>query len=347
MPDSMKSRIYEQLSTEKEPAGYSGKIPWIVQQQVAATNGIHYLNSIGLLEEYPIPEIPVEPNGENNILLDIGCGWGRWLTAADRKKFIPIGIDLRLEFCEVARKVVQQNGGNAYTVVADLQQLPFQNEVFDLVWSFSVIQHTHITRLTNCLEEIRRILKLSGYCFLEFPNKNGIRNYFGPASASNNMDFESWDVRYYNPDEYKKIFNHYFDNFEYSVHSALGIGILPGDLQYARGLKNKGIISVSRLLTHVAGWIKPLKAYADSIYIKAFKNGKQEQTAANMAVFMNSHLINPGNNLNLIPLLHCPRSGFPLVLSDDQSELICQKAALAYPVHNTIPILVSSEARSL
>jgi 2-polyprenyl-3-methyl-5-hydroxy-6-metoxy-1,4-benzoquinol methylase len=99
----MKARIYEKLATASEPANYSGRIPWIVQQQVAATNGIHYVNSIGTLTEYPIPEIPVEPDGKNNLLLDIGCGWGRWLTAASSKNFITVGIDIRLEFCEVAR----------------------------------------------------------------------------------------------------------------------------------------------------------------------------------------------------------------------------------------------------
>jgi ubiquinone/menaquinone biosynthesis C-methylase UbiE/uncharacterized protein YbaR (Trm112 family) len=343
----MKSRIYEKLSTETEPLNYSGKIPWIVQQQVAATNGIHYLNSIGLLKEYPIPEIPVDPDGKNNLLLDIGCGWGRWLTAAAAKNFIPVGIDIRLEFCEVARKVVQQNGGNAYTVVADLQQLPFQNDVFDLVWSFSVIQHTHYNRLTSCLHEIRRILKEQGYCFLEFPNKNGIRNYFGPASSPNNMDFESWDVRYYSPFEYKKIFENYFDNFSYSIHSALGIGILPGDIKYARGLKNKTVISVSRGLTLMAGLIKPLQAWADSIYIKAEKNGNQDLLPGYIDTFLHSHLENPENNLNIIPLLACPKSGYPLVLSDDHTELICQKAAIAYPIHDSIPILVTSEARSI
>jgi ubiquinone/menaquinone biosynthesis C-methylase UbiE/uncharacterized protein YbaR (Trm112 family) len=343
----MKSRIYEKLSTEKEPPGYTGKIPWIVQQQVAATNGIHYLNSIGLLQEYPIPEIPVESKGPNNLLLDIGCGWGRWLTAAGRKNFIPVGIDIRLEFCEVARIVAKENGGNAYTVVADLQQLPFEKDIFDLVWSFSVIQHTHFNRLTSCLQEIQRILKPQGYCFLEFPNKKGLRNHFGPASSPNNMDFESWDVRYYSPSEYKKIFDNYFDNFSYSIHSALGIGILPGDLKYARGLKNKAIISTSRALTQIAGWIKPLKEYADSIYIRAVKNGNPEQATDNIERFLKSHLENPENNLNIVPLLVCPRSGHPVILSDDKSELICQKAALAYPVHNSIPILVSSEARSL
>jgi SAM-dependent methyltransferase/uncharacterized protein YbaR (Trm112 family) len=344
---SINERIYEKLRTEPEPDNYSGRIPWIVQQQIGATNGVHYVDTIGKLQEYPIPEIPVGEGRNNQLLLDIGCGWGRWLVASSRKNFIPVGIDLRLEFCEIARQVVSENGSHAYTVVADLQELPFQDQSFDVVWSFSVIQHTHYDRLINCLREIRRILNGDGYCFLEFPNKNGFRNRLGPASSSNNMEFESWDVRYYTPDEYRKIFLEFFGHFEFSTHSMLGIGILPGDLKYAKGLKNKAIISVSRLLTELANVVRPLKEYADSIYIKADKKGSPSGPAELSKIFLQQHAINPAENLNIVHLLRCPRSGHPLFVSEDRTELICQQAGLAYPVRNTIPIMVSSESRSL
>ena len=344
---TMKDRIYEKLATQPEPPGYAGKIPWIVQQQISATNGIHYKDTIGFLNEYPIPEIPVDPAGPDNLLLDIGCGWGRWLVAASNKKYIPIGIDLRLEFCETARSVVQDHGGNAYTVVADLQQLPFQENVFDVVWSFSVIQHTHYNRLISCLEQIERTLKSGGYCFLEFPNKNGLRNRFGPAKTPNNMDFDSWDVRYYSPAEYQKIFSEFFDNFQFYNHSALGIGILPGDLKYAKGFKNKTVIGLSRMLSRFVETIKPLKAISDSIYIKSVKHAGDNDSADQNIQFLKAHRINPGNNLNILSLLRCPRSGTALQLSEDKSELISREAGLAYPVKNQIPIMVSSEARTL
>lgn len=343
---SINERIYEKLRTEPEPADYTGKIPWIVQQQIGATNGIHYVDTIGKLQEYPIPEIPIAKGKPNQLLLDIGCGWGRWLVASSRKNFIPVGIDLRLEFCEIARQVVSDNGSNAYTVVADLQELPFLDNVFDVVWSFSVIQHTHYDRLMRCLAEIRRILNSEGYCFLEFPNKKGFRNRFGPASVPNNMQFESWDVRYYTPEEYKEIFLEIFERFEFSTHSMLGIGILPGDLKYAKGIKNKTIIAVSRLLTEFSNIVKPLREYADSIYIRAEKKAGVEMALSSKS-FLEKHALNPSDNLNIVSLLRCPKSGFPLVLSQNRDKLICEKAGIFYPVRNSIPIVVSTEAGPL
>jgi ubiquinone/menaquinone biosynthesis C-methylase UbiE/uncharacterized protein YbaR (Trm112 family) len=344
----MKDRIYEKLIVEPEPAGYKGKIPWVVQQQVAATNGIHFLNSIGELNEYPIPEIPVSEGGPGKLLLDIGCGWGRWLVAAFRKNYIPIGIDIRLEFCETSRTVIRDNGGSGYAVVADLQQLPFQNNSFDTIWSFSVIQHTHYKRLVSCLSEIERTLNVGGYCFLEFPNSKGFRNRFGPASKPNNMNFESWDVRYYSPQEYREIFSKYFDNFQYHNHSALGIGILPGDLKYTRGFKNRSLVGLSRALSKIADLIQPLKQFSDSIYIKASKSGhSQMSTSEKLSAFLAAHQLNPADNLNIVHLLQCPASHTALRLSEDRAELISREAGLAYPIVNQIPILISSEAKTL
>ncbi len=347
-PETVRERIYERLDTRPQPAQYTGKIPWIVQQQIAATNGIHFLNTIGTLSEYPIPEIPVpHASKSGELLLDIGNGWGRWLVAAANKDYIPVGIDIRLEFCETARKVLEANGKNGYSVVADLQNLPFLNNVFNVVWSFSVIQHTHLDRFTRCLSHVERILADNAYCYLEFPNRNGIRNRFGPASKPNSSDFDSWDVRYYTPEEYEKIFRVFFDNYKYYNHSVLGIGILPGDAKYAKGLKNKAIIGASRALSNLAELIPPMKSIADSIYIKSVKHGVADNISADAKkTFQASHVLNPADNLNIVHLLRCPVSGEAVQLSDDRTEVISRFARLAYPVKNNIPIMIASEARS-
>ena len=168
-----REKIYEKLEYKKQPKNYSGKLAWLIQQQIAATNGKHYTDKIGKLNDYPVYELPV-PEVENGLMLDIGTGWGRWLIAGYNKGYIPNGVDIRIEFCETALTTLKASNKNGYVVVADVKDLPFKSNIFDLVWSFSVIQHTHKTRLINCLQQINRIIKPDGYTFLEFPNSKGI-----------------------------------------------------------------------------------------------------------------------------------------------------------------------------
>lgn len=338
-----KGKIYEKLDYTAKPEGYTKKLSWIVQQQIAATNGIQYIDRIGKLSDYPVYELPVNKT-TNGLMLDIGNGWGRWLLAGANKGYVPVGIDIRLEFCQTALNTLHANEKNGYSVVADLKELPFKNNVFDLVWSFSVIQHTHKERMISCLKHIKRILNGDGFAMLEFPNKNGIRNYFGPAKkySSSANDYNSWDVRYYSVKEYKNIFLDIFQNFQFKVHSALGIGVLKEDLKYV-SFKNKILCGASLLLTGVFKLISPLKKFADSIYITVNKKS-DEKNAIAVEQFLKAHNADPKNNLNIVYLLQCPITGENVSISEDEKFIITSNSEIKYPVKNNIPILIRSEA---
>ncbi|MBF13463.1 MAG: tetraacyldisaccharide 4'-kinase [Legionellales bacterium] len=49
----------------------------------------------------------------------------------------------------------------------------------------------------------------------------------------------------------------------------------------------------------------------------------------------------------LLNLLRCPETGAPLVMSKDNTELICHANKLAYPIVDGIPILLTHRARSI
>lgn len=49
----------------------------------------------------------------------------------------------------------------------------------------------------------------------------------------------------------------------------------------------------------------------------------------------------------LLELLVCPLTKGPLTYDQEKSELISQKARLAYPVRDGIPIMLPSEARAI
>jgi uncharacterized protein YbaR (Trm112 family) len=67
--------------------------PW-VNEEIAATNGMIYLPVQGKLTEYPIPAIRL-PRGNGQLLLEIGCSWGRWCIAAAQAGYRPVASILR------------------------------------------------------------------------------------------------------------------------------------------------------------------------------------------------------------------------------------------------------------
>ena len=52
-------------------------------------------------------------------------------------------------------------------------------------------------------------------------------------------------------------------------------------------------------------------------------------------------------DINLLRVLVCPKTHTRLVFDDTKLELISKAAGLAYPIRNSIPILLETEARKL
>jgi ubiquinone/menaquinone biosynthesis C-methylase UbiE/uncharacterized protein YbaR (Trm112 family) len=340
-----RTKIYEKLSYIVQPDNYNSEVPWLIQCQISATNGKHYSSNIAQLQQIPTFELPIKPS--KGLMLDIGCGWGRWLSAGYDKGFIPIGIDIRLEFCKTSLETLKLQNKNGYAIVADLECLPFKDNVFDFIWSFSVIQHTHFYRLNSCLKNINRLLNVNGFTKLEFPNRKGIHYRFLKFKNFDmqNDDINSWDVRYYSIKEYKKIINAFLSNFSYENHSFLGIGILKEDLKYLNGKKYL-LTLLSLFLSKITNFFPVLTKISDSIYITANKksiSGENISDSISISEFLKKHSENPSNNLNLISLLRCPITKSNLELHENKF-LINSFKSWKYPIIDGIPILIKSEA---
>ena len=311
-----------------------------MKAEISGTNGIHYADRVNKMKTYPEYELPVpKARKRNSIMLDIGSGWGRWLVAGSRKYYIPIGLDVKFEHAQATLKSLRDYNLNGYVVVGDLQNIPFQENVFDLVWSFSVIQHAHYEKLVSCVEHLNRILAKSGKAILEFPNKTGLRNKIKYGHVENDMDINSLHVRYYTIREYKEIFRKHFDEVKTSVHSFLGIGVLPEDMKYV-SMKNKPLVAISLISTFFARIIPGLKYFADSIYVKTEKPSAEQNTR--IGHFLKHHWLR--ENLNVVYLLQCPISGGSVYLSKDAQYIISDKAGVKYPVIEEIPIMLKKAA---
>ena len=86
------------------------------------------------------------------LVLDVGCGMGRFAEVATRWGAQVVGIDLSL-----ASEVAAQNlsDRNAAIFQADVFQLPFAPGSFDFIYSIGVLHHS-----PNCEEAVRVLPKL-------------------------------------------------------------------------------------------------------------------------------------------------------------------------------------------
>ncbi len=100
---------------------------------------------------------------------------GRWSIAAAKKGYCVIGMDPSLGAVAAARRVAKQCNVNANFVVGDARYLPFQKDVFDIAYSYSVIQHFSKQDARKTFVEIGRALKSDGTALIQMPTVFGLR----------------------------------------------------------------------------------------------------------------------------------------------------------------------------
>jgi ubiquinone/menaquinone biosynthesis C-methylase UbiE len=96
-------------------------------------------------------------------VVDLGCGTGgQTITLAQHASGIITGIDLFPGFIDIFNRNAERLGLNDRVkgVVGSMEELPFQEEEFDLIWSEGAIYNIGFERGLN---EWRRFLKVGGY----------------------------------------------------------------------------------------------------------------------------------------------------------------------------------------
>lgn len=235
-----------------------------VRNVIGATNGSLYGHLVGRLTEYPIPVLRLPP-GNGKLFLEVGCNWGRWCIAAARQGFRPIGIDPSLKSIRAANRVARQLGIEAIFLVADARFLPFREEIFDQVFSYSVLQHLSRENVAITLAEIRRVLKRSARALVQMPNVFGIRCLYHQARRGfrEGQDFE---VRYWRPSELLSAFEAKIGPSELSVDGYFSLNVQPSDARLMPA-RYRAIIQTSEVLRKTSRAVPLLARVADSLYV--------------------------------------------------------------------------------
>lgn len=243
-----------------------------VQKVIAATNGNLYVPLIDKLNAYPIPKIRL-PKGSGQLLLDIGCNWGRWSISAAQAGYKAVGIDPSLEAILAAREVAEELG---YTesvefLVADARYLPFNDNVFDVVFSYSVRQHFSKENVHVTLAQISNILKPQGLCLIQMPNIYGVRSSYNNRKPEMHDERNIFRVRYWSIEELKEVFSRHIGESKLSVDGFFGLGIQFSDISILP-LHYKAVVFSSEILRQLSLLFPPMLHLADSVYIASTKN---------------------------------------------------------------------------
>jgi SAM-dependent methyltransferase/uncharacterized protein YbaR (Trm112 family) len=235
-----------------------------VKNSIGATNGGLYKHLVGNLTEYPIPRLRL-PEGQGRSFLEVGCNWGRWCIAASRLGYHVVGIDPSLKSIRAARRVAKQLGIEATYVVADGRYLPFRDQSFDHVFSYSVLQHLSRENTTTTLVEIRRALRVGGSALIQMPNVFGVRCLYHQFRRGfrETRDFE---VRYWRPQELLAAFARNIGPSQLSVDGYFSLNVQPSDLHLLPA-RYRALVRASEALRSISAAVPLLAKVADSLYV--------------------------------------------------------------------------------
>jgi SAM-dependent methyltransferase len=233
-----------------------------VRRSIVKTHGNLYRGAT--LTRYPIPPFPL-PDGRGRALLDLGCNWGRWTVAAARAGWRPTGVDRAKKAIGAARRVAEQLRIDVEYVVGDARALPFEDDRFDAVFSYSVLQHLSKADVRTVVDEIGRVLRPGGSVWIEMPNARGLLNLTRQARRGFSPG-EDQDVRYWTIDELSETFGR-LGPVSVSADGFLTINPQPGDLDLLRPIP-RGVVRTSEALRRASRRLPFLVAVADSVIVQ-------------------------------------------------------------------------------
>ena len=94
-----------------------------------------------------------------SMVLDVGCGSGLFFREVAAKSEMVLGVDISRKLMLKAKE--RADGfGNVVVLQADIDNLPFKDASFDVIFAFTVLQNMPKPAVT--LRELMRVAKLGG-----------------------------------------------------------------------------------------------------------------------------------------------------------------------------------------
>lgn len=110
-------------------------------------------------------------NGFDTVL-DLGCGIGRHSICFAEEGFKTLAMDLSENAVVRAKQWADEKKLDINFKVADMIDLPYDDETIDAVFAYYVISHADTKGVIRILEHIKRVLKTNGEAYLTLGSKS-------------------------------------------------------------------------------------------------------------------------------------------------------------------------------
>jgi SAM-dependent methyltransferase/uncharacterized protein YbaR (Trm112 family) len=260
LPEGAKQQIRREIAAGSDPAEAA------VRRLAPLTNGFAY-RGLAPGDTVPIPKFPESGAGE--LLLDIGCAWGRWTIAAGRAGFRAIGIDPMLGHLIAAKRFAASRGVDADYICGDARCLPFADGAFDRVFSYSVLQHFSDEDCVATLREVGRVLKAGGASTAQMAHSVGARSLWHQARRGFRRP-ERFEVRYRSLHRMCAMFAEAIGPTSVSIDCFFGLGLQASDVSHMRPIARLATV-MSECMKSLAHIAPALRAVADSLYLRSIR----------------------------------------------------------------------------
>ena len=103
-------------------------------------------------------------------ILYLGCNNGTSTAILSQYCEELVGVDINNDALEEARKLIAEQGiKNTKFVNSNILKMPFEDNSFDGIYAFQILEHIYPEDMDIVLKEIKRILKPNGRLIAEFP----------------------------------------------------------------------------------------------------------------------------------------------------------------------------------
>ena len=119
-------------------------------------------------------------------ILEVGCGTASNLWFAAREGFRVAGIDASASAIAYGRKRFLEDGLTGDLRIGDFSELPFENQIFDMVIDRGAIVCTGLSTAEKTIAEIGRVLKKNGV-FLFNPYSEHHSGYSAGKKSADNL----------------------------------------------------------------------------------------------------------------------------------------------------------------